>query len=71
METYQYRANPGLLCPVAAFDGADDPRVSPVELQAWQMLTQANFALHLFPGGHFYLNTQTQRLLSTIVSYLS
>lgn len=71
METYQYRANPGLLCPVVAFGGADDPRVSPVELQAWQALTQADFAWHLFPDGHFYLDTQAQRLLSTLAGYLS
>lgn len=39
----------------------------PIELRAWQSLTRADFALHLFSGGHFYLNEQMQPLLITIV----
>lgn len=71
VETYQYRARPALSCPLVALGGAVDPFVSPAELQAWPQLTQADFAVHFFPGGHFYLNEQMQPLLATIASCLA
>jgi surfactin synthase thioesterase subunit len=71
VETYQYPERPALPCPLVALGGADDPRASPAELRAWQELTQADFALHCFPGGHFYLNEQVQPLLAIIASYLA
>ncbi len=60
-----------LRCPLIACGGMSDPRVSLAELQAWQALTQADFALHRFPGTHFYLNEQVQPLLATIAGYLA
>jgi medium-chain acyl-[acyl-carrier-protein] hydrolase len=54
-----------------AFGGADDPHAPPTALRAWQLLTQADFAWHCFPGGHFYLNEQVQPLLATIAGYLA
>lgn len=70
VETYQDAPRPALPCPLVALGGADDPRTRLAELQAWRALTQADFALHHFPGGHFYLNEQVQPLLATIDSYL-
>lgn len=70
VETYQYTVRSPLPCPIIALGGADDPRAAQAELQAWQPLTRANFALHLFPGGHFYLNDQLQPLLATVAGYL-
>jgi len=60
-----------LPCPLVAFGGADDARVPQAALWAWHAATQAAFALHLFPGGHFYLNEQSAPLLTTIVSYVT
>lgn len=71
LETYQSRVHTSLPCPLVALGGADDPRVSPAQLRAWQALTQADFALRIFPGGHFYLNEQVRPLLATIIHYLS
>lgn len=71
LETYQYTTKKALPCPLVALGGEADPHAIRAELQAWQALTQTDFALHLFPGGHFYLNEQAQPLLATIASYLS
>jgi surfactin synthase thioesterase subunit len=71
VETYQGTAKTPLPCPIVTLGGADDPRTSPAELRAWQALTQADFALHCFPGGHFYLNEQAPTLLATLARYLA
>jgi medium-chain acyl-[acyl-carrier-protein] hydrolase len=71
VETYQCTQLLPLPCQLVALGGTDDPRVAPHELQAWQVLTQADFASHRFPGGHFYLNEQVQPLLATIAGYLA
>ena len=71
VETYPSITKTVLPCPVVALGGAADPRVTYAELQAWQALTQASFAMHTFPGGHFYLNEQIQPLLSTIAGHLA
>lgn len=71
VETYQYTERPALPCPLIALGGAADPRASQAELEAWQALTQADFELHRFPGGHFYLNEQGPTLLATLAGYLA
>ncbi|MCB0063644.1 MAG: thioesterase [Caldilineaceae bacterium] len=71
VETYQHSDRPPLRCPIIAFGGAADERASATELRAWQHVTQSTFALHCLPGGHFYLNDQTQPLLALITAVLT
>lgn len=71
VERYYCAGPTPLPCPIVAFGGADDARTSQAELLAWRESTGADFALHLFPGGHFYLNEQSAPLLTTIVTYLA
>jgi surfactin synthase thioesterase subunit len=71
VETYTCTSRTPLPCPLSAFGGEADPRTSHAELQAWQALTQTHFALHRFPGAHFYLNEQVQPLLAIIADRLS
>lgn len=70
VERYLGTAKPPLPCPIVAFGGEADSRASRAELMAWQELTQSDFALHLLPGGHFYLNQQPQQLLMIMTQYL-
>ncbi len=69
-ETYVYRPgdHPGtdLTCPVHALIGVDDPKVTKDEAQDWQHRTSGPFTLHEFPGGHFYLDTETNDVLALI-----
>lgn len=55
VETYRYRAEAPLGCPITAIGGADDARVRPAMLAPWREHTRAAFALHLVDGGHFFL----------------
>ncbi len=71
VETYDNPTPIRLACPLIAFGGREDQRATEAQLCAWQSLTAAEFALHCFPGGHFYLNEQVQPLLATITRYLS
>ncbi|BCY09676.1 thioesterase II family protein [Actinoplanes sp. L3-i22] len=54
-ETYVYREQEPLACPITAFGGTDDPEVSRADLVAWRSRTSKAFALHMFPGRHFFL----------------
>jgi medium-chain acyl-[acyl-carrier-protein] hydrolase len=54
LERYHYAAEPPLGCPIRAFGGEEDGSTLPAELEAWQAHSTAQFALHMFPGGHFF-----------------
>ena len=54
-ETYLYSAEPPLDCPISAFGGLQDRRVSISDLEAWRTQTSATFSLRMFPGDHFFL----------------
>lgn len=56
-ETYVYSAEPPLNCPISAFGGLRDCKVSSSELEAWRDQTTASFSLRMLPGAHFFLNT--------------
>src|SRR2546421_8574549 len=61
-----YRHQPGdepeLRCPVTAVIGTEDPRVTRSEADRWRTHTSGPFALHTYPGGHFYLTSVTTEL---------
>ncbi|MEU6076631.1 alpha/beta fold hydrolase [Micromonospora sp. NPDC047074] len=65
-ETYEYRPEPRLDCPIVALIGDRDPRVTVEEAQAWQEHTGAEFELAVHPGGHFYLNDHMPAVLRRI-----
>ena len=54
-ETYLYSAEPPLDCPISAFGGLQDRRVSISDLEQWRTQTNASFSLRMFPGDHFFL----------------
>lgn len=55
IETYAFNEKERLTCPITAFIGLDDPRVSLEDARAWRSHTHAAFDLKTFPGGHFFL----------------
>ncbi len=70
VETYHPSTTQPLDCPLTAFGGDSDHYTSHAELMAWGALTNKAFAVHLFPGGHFYLNEQRLLLLTEIAALL-
>jgi surfactin synthase thioesterase subunit/glycosyltransferase involved in cell wall biosynthesis len=63
---YIYAEEPPLHCPIRAYGGADDPNVHRQHLEGWAAETTAAFAMRLFPGGHFYLQTHRQEFLAAL-----
>ena len=70
IERYRWRPGPALACPVSAFVGDDDPKVTVAEARAWAVHTTGRFDLLVFPGGHFYLTEQAPRVLREITERL-
>jgi surfactin synthase thioesterase subunit len=68
--TYNYMPRPSLPCPITVFGGLQDKSTPQEYLAGWQEHTSGNFVRHMFPGGHFFLNTAEPVLLSLIARTL-
>ncbi|MEW6491282.1 MAG: beta-ketoacyl synthase N-terminal-like domain-containing protein [Cyanobacteriota bacterium] len=66
LETYFYATQERLDCPITAFGGMEDSKVSHEQLDAWRNQTRGEFKLQLFPGDHFFLHNNRQPLLQAI-----
>lgn len=60
-----------LPCPITALGGLTDDRASAGELDAWQAQTSAAFEREIFPGGHFFLQTERTAFLGSLSRRLS
>lgn len=58
LKAYEYEPGPPLHCPVLALTGDHDPRVTVDAVARWERETRAGFALHVLPGGHFFVDDQ-------------
>jgi surfactin synthase thioesterase subunit len=66
LEEYEFRDGAPLTCPIRAYAGLDDVRVDEPRLHRWEELTSGVFSATMFPGGHFYLQSQRQALLAAL-----
>jgi medium-chain acyl-[acyl-carrier-protein] hydrolase len=69
-ETYVYRSYPPIPCPIVAFGGTNDPKVTPADVDAWHSHTHQAFNRQLVNGNHFFLKEQQDQLLALIQVYL-
>ena len=70
-ETYVYRYDEPLRCPIAAYAGAQDAKTSREDLEAWQKQTTQRLTLRFFAGDHFFLNTASRvHLVQDIIKEL-
>lgn len=69
-ETFEYRHEQPLECPIAAFGGTVDPDVAREDLEAWSEQTSASFSLRMFPGDHFYFVDRPAALLDEVTRHL-
>jgi len=70
METYRFVAEDPLDQAITAFGGLDDQVVSRADLETWRMTTRGECAIHMIPGGHFFLQTAPTALLDVIARQL-
>ncbi len=66
LETFRPCKGAALPCPISAFGGARDPLVPRSHLEAWRGQTDGPFQVRVFPGGHFYMNSQSDALLAEL-----
>ncbi|MER6912300.1 NDP-hexose 2,3-dehydratase family protein [Streptomyces sp. NPDC000594] len=69
--THEYLPGAPLDCPLTVLTGDRDPNVPLAEARAWQEQTSGPFALHAFPGGHFYLNDRIEDVCRTVTRALT
>jgi len=67
---YVYHDAAPLDCPIRAYGGLSDERITHEHLEAWAEQTWA-FKLEMFPGGHFFLQTNQGEFLTTLVRDVS
>lgn len=65
-ETYTYKNDFLLDCPISAFGGLQDPEVSVEEMTAWSHLTSNTFNLRMYDGHHFFIQEHTCELLKIV-----
>lgn len=66
-ETYEYQPEPPLDCPITTLGGLFDTDVTATDLEGWREQTSGTFLKRMFPGDHFFLQSE-QRLLLDVLS---
>ncbi|WP_043619514.1 thioesterase II family protein [Nonomuraea candida] len=65
-ETYRYRPEPPLSCPMSIYGGSDDEYATPEELRPWERQTTGECRLRLFQGGHFFIHDMKEQILPVL-----
>ena len=68
VESYRFRTEEPLSCPMTVFAGVSDPSVTWEQMLAWKQHTRGRFSIRVLPGGHFY---PQESLLQTISAALT
>jgi medium-chain acyl-[acyl-carrier-protein] hydrolase len=70
VQTYDYNPGPLLRCPITAYGGLKDRDVLKEQLAAWGRETSSAFALRMFPGDHFFINSDRALVLQSVCQEL-
>ncbi len=62
-ETYEFREEAPLDCPITAYGGVADLKVSRENVEAWGRHTGGPFVIRMFPGGHFFHQSERDEFL--------
>lgn len=69
-ETYRYREEPPLDIPLSSYGGRLDDEVSEDEVAGWREQTTGPFRMVMFPGDHFFINGDRERVLAELTAEL-
>jgi medium-chain acyl-[acyl-carrier-protein] hydrolase len=70
IETYQYAQSVPLSCPLHAFVGSADHKVTRRHMLPWAQETAGLFTLNEFTGDHYFIHTCHDALMRTLYSCL-
>jgi surfactin synthase thioesterase subunit len=65
-QTYVYRADTPLDCPIRAFAGLNDLSPTAALMRPWKQHTTSSFSMSILPGDHFFITTSRSQLLTII-----
>jgi pyochelin biosynthetic protein PchC len=67
-----YRCEPGaqVRCPVTVLVGDNDPEAQLDEARSWSGHTAGEFEMHVYPGGHFYLDDYRSSVANVVSDVL-
>lgn len=65
-ENYQYKSNRKLDLPISVFAGLDDNNKRTNQVTGWADETTASCEAHWFPGGHFFIKSETNAVLTRL-----
>ncbi|MEV8476265.1 alpha/beta fold hydrolase [Streptomyces sp. NPDC051173] len=67
VETYRCRPPDAAVdCPVVVLFGDEDPQATHEECLRWKNHTRGRFDMHVFEGGHFYLNSHAEAVMRIV-----
>lgn len=66
LDTYVYKEDRVLECPVTAFGGMQDTKVKEYMVKSWRKETSCAFRSLFFSGGHFFINEKPLAVISVI-----
>jgi medium-chain acyl-[acyl-carrier-protein] hydrolase len=70
-QTYEYKPEPPLDCPITAFGGVTDDEETRERIEQWGEQTTRSFSLSMLPGDHFFIHTSEELLVRTLGQDLS
>jgi surfactin synthase thioesterase subunit len=70
VETFTYRDEPPLDLPLAAFGGIGDPEASEEQIRGWQAQSTRPVRERMFPGGHFFVNSEREAVVAELAAAL-
>ena len=63
--SYDPGNQPPFDCPLVAYGGTTDVDVAHADLHSWQRYTNRSVDVRMFEGGHFFVDTSREQVLST------
>lgn len=71
VDAYSYVPGPDVSCDIMSLIGDEDTMVTPGAAGQWRAHTTGSFALHVYSGGHFYLDAHFPAVSRRIAEYLA
>jgi surfactin synthase thioesterase subunit len=65
-DTYEYQDENPLACPITAYGGDQDELAPLNHLALWKMQTSAAYQTRVFPGEHFFWQSQKKEFISVL-----
>jgi surfactin synthase thioesterase subunit len=70
-ETYRHVDEAPLGCPITAFGGTRDRRITEREISEWRQQSGPDFRFEMFDGDHFFVQDRRDQLLASIMRDVS